>query len=106
MARYTMSKYYPVNTINGLPDLDLLNNFFSLAFQIKRNFTVYTLKEQDLYRPDLLSFKIYGDPALWWILFKYNNIDDVWNDLSVGQVIYIPNVADIEDFIVACKNLK
>ena len=106
MSRYTMSNYYPTVMVNGTSEKDLLTNYFAQVFQIKRDVSFYTLKTQDIYRPDLLSLKLYGDPALWWILFKYNNIDDVWNDLTEGMVIYVPAYADIEDFVSSAQNLQ
>jgi len=106
MARYTISNYFPKATINGIQEPDLLNNYFAQAFKIKRAVNFYTLRYHDIFRPDLLSNKLYGTPDLWWILFKYNNIDDVWNDLEEGMVIHVPSMADIEDFVSDAQKLK
>ena len=106
MARYTISNYYPTVIVRDSVDKDLLNNYFAQTFKIKRDVMFYTLRYQDIHRPDLLSLKLYGDPNLWWILFKYNNIDDVWNDLTDGMVIHVPDYADIEDFVSAARKLQ
>lgn len=42
-------------------------------------------------RPDLISFKAYGTPELWWIIYELNNIRDPLFDLQVGQIIRIPS---------------
>ena len=106
MSRYTISNYYPKTIVNNIQECDLLNNYFARVFKIKRNVSFYTLRQEDIYRPDLLSFRLYSNPNLWWILFKYNNIDDVWNDLEVGQVIHVPSYADIEDFVSEAQKLN
>lgn len=106
MARYTISKFYPKSIVNGIQENDLLSNYYNQYFKIKRDVGFYTLRDQDIYRPDLLSNSVYGSPALWWILFKYNNIDDVWNDLEVGMTIHIPSLSDIEDFLSSIRNLQ
>jgi hypothetical protein len=104
--RFTRSNFYPVVNVNGTDSLDLLNNYFNIAFKISRPVSYYTIRELDLFRPDLLSYKLYGDTQYWWILFKYNNISDVWNDLSVEQVISVPDIGDYEDFYSETKKLQ
>ena len=34
---------------------------------------------------------------------KYNQIDDMWNDLEVGKVLSVPDIRDIRDFYTAVK---
>lgn len=67
-------------------------------FETKRPLKFNTVKYGEIQRPDLLSARIYGDVSLWWILCKFNQIDDVWNDLYVGMDLLIPDLADIYDF--------
>lgn len=106
MSRFSRTNFYYKNIIDGNLEIDLLNNFYNLVFKIKRPLSFYTLRQQDLQRPDLISYKIYGDVNYWWILFKYNQIDDIWNDLEIGQVISIPSKQDIEDFYIESRKLK
>jgi hypothetical protein len=106
MARFTRTNFYPKVIVDGIEECDLLNNFFNRAFKIQRDVGFYTLRQQDIYRPDLLSYKFYGTPDLWWILYKFNKIEDVWNDLEVGKVIQVPDRADIEDFYSEAQKLK
>lgn len=62
----------------------------------------YTVSEQDICRPDLIAIKGYETieaQGWWWIVMWYNEIYDVFNDLQVGDVLYLPNRLDIEDFV-------
>jgi len=106
MARFDRTNFYFSNLIDNSLELDILNNFYNLSFQIKRPLSYYQIREQDLGRPDLLSYKLYGDTSLWWIIFKYNNIDDVWNDMEIGQIIAVPDRQDIEDFYISSRGLQ
>lgn len=57
------------------------------------------------YRPDLLSYRIYGDTMYWWILLDYNNIILVDN-LTSGTTVKYPSVADIESVYFSLKSLE
>lgn len=41
------------------------------------------------YRPDLVSYDIYGYPDLWWKIMEYNGIKDIL-DFKAGKTIQIP----------------
>lgn len=41
-------------------------------------------------RPDLVAFKAYEDPNLWWVIFELNEIRDPFFDLVAGQLIRLP----------------
>lgn len=42
------------------------------------------------YRPDLVSFDVYGFPDNWWIIMEANGIHDVF-DFKAGRTIILPN---------------
>ena len=42
-------------------------------------------------RPDLISFKAYGSPDLWWAIYEYNGITDPLFNIKTGQILRIPN---------------
>ena len=41
-------------------------------------------------RPDLISFKIYGKAAFYWVILQYNNIVDLEQELIVGCELRAP----------------
>ena len=59
---------------------------------------LYTVVKVHEYRPDLLAFDLYGNPALWWVfqMRNPNAIEDPIWDFRVGLKIYIPKKAALE----------
>lgn len=100
--KYTRTKYFKTNLLNGILEPDLLTNHFK-DFEFSRQKKFYTITTDDIKRPELLSIKLYGKMNYWWIIMKVNNVEDIWNDLVVGDVISVPDVRDIEDFIASIK---
>lgn len=43
------------------------------------------------YRPDLVSYDVYGVPDFWWKILEANGMHDIW-DFKVGITIFIPSV--------------
>jgi len=43
------------------------------------------------YRPDLVSFDVYGFPDNWWRILEANGIKDVF-DFKAGRTILLPEV--------------
>ena len=78
-------------------EYDLLLSNWDL-FEIKQPIRFDTIKVSDIQRPDVLSYRIYGQSGYWWVLCKFNQIDDVWNDMEVGMDIIIPSVRDIQRY--------
>lgn len=53
---------------------------------------VYIIESQYAYRPDLLSYDLYGTNKLWWV-FTQRNLDKLQDpiyDFVPGTEIYIP----------------
>jgi hypothetical protein len=103
MARFNRLNFFPINSINGISEPDLANNYFNELFKVTKDLTYYTIQKDDLQRPDILSFKFYGTDEYWWVILKYNNIEDIWNDLYIGQIISVPDKTDIDSFYMATR---
>lgn len=58
----------------------------------------YRVTRDDTGRPDLISLKLYGTIDFWWMLMKYNGVDDVWNELYPGQMLKVPDVRDFNQY--------
>jgi hypothetical protein len=86
-----------VETISGSNEYDLLSSNWDL-FEINYPISINTVQVLDINRPDYLSTRIYGGSEFWWILCKFNHIDDIWNDMYVGKEIVVPNMQDIIEF--------
>jgi hypothetical protein len=103
ISKYTRSNFYLKANVDNVLEDDLVSNNWNL-FQLNRPIQYFTISYDFLQRPDLLSFALYGTDNLWWILCKVNQIDDIWNDLYVGQIIIVPDIQDINDFVLAVFN--
>jgi hypothetical protein len=97
--KYTRSKFYDRNLINGINENDLVMNKFN-EFKFTRRYTFYEVRSDDIQRPDLISLRVYGRTNFWWIIMKVNGIEDVWNDIETGRLLAIPNISDIEEYVL------
>ena len=106
MSRNNRSNFYPKVIINTVTLNEFGNGYYNRFFEIKRPLSYYTVKQEDIQRPDLLSYKIYGTTDYWWLLMRYNQIFDIWNDLFSGKTLSIPDVLDYEDFFINCSKAQ
>lgn len=88
MATYSKSSPY-FNTGQFGPFLDILNY---RSVPKKSNDVEYEIDAVYRYRPDLLSFDLYGTPSLWWVFAARNPnvLKDPLFDFKPGQRIFIP----------------
>jgi hypothetical protein len=94
MAVYNkLSPYYTTDQSNGY--LDVITNRTIPAETDDILFTVTKTYEN---RPDLLSFDLYGDVALWWVFAVRNPsiIKDPVFDLVPGIKIYLPKLSSMK----------
>jgi len=91
----TASFYYSTPSFDNGQFLDLWN---SRAIPKLANDVVFTIPPQYEYRPDLLAFDLYGNPALWWVFAVRNPntlIDPLW-DFTADTVIYLPTKSTLQ----------
>ena len=59
---------------------------------------LYAIDAKFEYRPDLLAYALYGDPALWWV-FTQRNLDVIQDpifDFKAGTKIYLPKGSSLK----------
>lgn len=56
--------------------------------------TVYKIDAAEEYRPDLVAFKQYNNPALAWVILSANNMKDIF-EFTSGKVIRIPEITGL-----------
>ena len=54
------------------------------------------------FRPDVLSFVLYGSTQYWWVLMLYNGFLTV-DDIKTGMEIKYPDMSDLEDMYFSLK---
>ena len=94
MVKYRQtSPYY--NTVQNNLYLELLS---IRPVPAETDDFLYTIENQYKYRPDLLSYDLYGTPKLWWVFVQRNMsvIKDPVFDFIPGTKIYIPKKSNLE----------
>lgn len=61
--------------------------------------TVVIVTQELEKRPDLVSFKAYGSPDLWWVIYEFNMIRDPFFELLQGQILRIPSIERVMEAI-------
>lgn len=74
--------------------LDVMNNR-PIPKQNDDILTTISLTYQ--YRPDLMSFDLYGTPTLWWVFYQRNpnTLQAPPLDFAAGTKIYIPKITTL-----------
>lgn len=102
MITKTRSNFLNNISVDGIQEKDI-NDMKWGKLTITRPITYYKINEGDIQRPDLVCNRIYGNMQYFWVLMKFNQIDDIWNDLTAGDIIKCPNALDIEHYFSVVK---
>lgn len=62
---------------------------------------LYTIEPQYLYRPDLLSYDLYGTKDLWWVFIQRNLdvLQDPVFDFVPGTKIFLPKNSSLKNVL-------
>ena len=93
-----MAEYSNTSPYHATPQ-----NSISLEPLVPRTITAelddqtYTIERTYAYRPDLLSYDLYGTPRLWWVFAQRNpdQIEDPIYDFKPGVTIQLPKADNI-----------
>jgi hypothetical protein len=80
-----------------LDGIEFWNTLDLPALPIQPDDIQYQVQATD--RIDLLAYKFYGDPVLWWVIATANDLELIPNDLSVGGVLRIPSVNFVQSVL-------
>lgn len=111
MARENESKYFFIDTTDNDKERYDLGNFMLFDEDFFDVFTSNALDEipklpiggrivvaGDDFRPDAISYKIYGSTQYYWVILVYNRIQSV-NDIENGQELLYPTIGALEDYL-------
>lgn len=88
--RYDLSKFLRFTDTSDPLTSEFL--FEVTKLKVYGNYVVVTEEN----RPDLVSYYIYGDVSLWWLILFFNEKTQWW-DLNNGDKIRYPSLTDLED---------
>jgi hypothetical protein len=113
-----LNKLISQGSFNEIPMLDNYNfaNFFHVVnkgeksyFNLYRNinfdlsdldpnlFENYEIMENDSWTN--ISYKFYGTIKLWWLICRFNDIKNPFNELEAGKILKIP-VKELMDSVL------
>lgn len=99
-TRYDIQKFMEFD----IDSFSMLDSYF--CSQVKRlpYSGALTINSTQEYRPDLVSWDLYGDTMYWWIILLYNDLTSP-TDLKSGTVLVYPALPDLESlyFTLATK---
>ena len=61
------------------------------------NYDRYAIKESDIGRIDLIAWEFYRDVNLWWAIALVNGIKNPFEDLVIGDTIFIPKLEAVTE---------
>lgn len=88
----TLSKrfLYAVTEEAGEPELDYLNtNLSDMVLETSEKVRLTAAFEG---RPDLLSYRFYGNWNLGWLIAYHNDMLDPVEEMTVGKIVDIPSL--------------
>ena len=76
---------------------DYLDVLTPRVFTAESDDQSYTIERTYAYRPDLLSYDLYGTPRLWWVFVQRNpdQIEDPIYDFKIGVTIQLPKKENV-----------
>jgi hypothetical protein len=89
-----ITDFFQTVTVRGNQEYDFLQNSLS-NFSTTYPVTYYQLKAEDVGRPDIVSYKVYQTVDYWWLLCTQNGIENIFTDMTPGDLWQIPNLLDI-----------
>ena len=60
----------------------------------------HTVVEGQENRLDLIAYYYYRNSELWWVIALVNDIISVFDDVSVGDIVRVPDLNSIFDYAV------
>ena len=87
LSRYITFPYY-YNTLDK-------KYIYGITAQLNKN-TPYSLHKVKLNETlDSIALDYYNNPTFFWVIAYFNNIEDVFEELELGQQLKIPTLSEI-----------
>lgn len=83
---------------------DPLTSSFLAQLENLSEFGRYVVAGEDN-KPDLVSYRIYGDTQYWWLLLYYNKRLE-YTEFATGDIVRYPSLADLENIYFRLKASK
>lgn len=107
-SEFSIDEYNLANLFNVV-DLDKKSyynitktiNFINIDKISSSAYMLYQVLDNDTWTN--LSFKFYNTYKLWWLLCKFNNIQNPFTDLTAGKLIKVPTQKLVQNILSAIR---
>lgn len=86
VSRHSRLRFGEVRTLEGIEFFDVLDLPLIPA---QPDDLSYTVLDSD--RIDVLAYKFYGSPTLWWVIAAVNGLEILPTELHAGALLRIPS---------------
>lgn len=87
---YNRETLFQKNIVDGVREVDM-GSIDLPSLERSKSFSWTVVQAGEKCRPDLVSFRLYGTPDLWWLVMWLNGISDPWHDLLPQVALkYLP----------------
>ena len=100
MSKVKRTDFLKSRIVNGVSEKDLRSGNFN-TFIFKARPKPFLVIDKYAYRPDLISYDMYGTDSYWWMVMKFNGICDPFTELTSGVVLQIPSIEDLKRYIAS-----
>lgn len=99
LDKYNLARIFDVVQLgkNSYFNICKTIRFRNIDTMLPKYYTIYEVKPKDTWTN--LSFKFFNTYKLWWLLCKFNNIEDPFTELVEGMVIKVPTQQVIRSVI-------
>jgi len=81
---------YNIATVDGIEELDIMDSkIHDMALETIKTYMIGDITQ---YRPDLVSFIMYGSYNYGWLIAHHNGMLDSINEFTTGKTIKIPSM--------------
>ena len=98
LKKYSMANMFDVVNKGSLSYFNLCKR---LSFNIEdiddSYFNYYILKDTDTWTA--ISYKFYETPELWWLICKFNNVQNPFSEIVAGKEIKVPTKEVVESIL-------
>lgn len=107
-GKFDRERLYPVIDRDNTQVLDfvLFDFRYINQFLSTKSFRQHQVTSIEEGRLDLISYNEYGTVELWWLIGMINGIVDPFVDVTVGLLLNIPAITDIESYLQVIRTIK
>jgi len=92
---FNRSKFLEFNTVTP-EDYDILVSDFIDGLKKLTPVGAIKVSAENAGHAEYISWDLWDDVSMWWILCEYNDLIDPFNDFTVGTLIQYPSVSALE----------